>query len=153
MNEPTATTAEKNIEHARLMARLKAIGQIVASVTALVVAVSALFKPRDDRATQEGYETLAAMVRQVSDDARRNHDDLVALKAYVDGRASHEVTVTAADAGAGDSGVVLTSAATPVVLVPLVRPHAAAPTPSLAPAPKAVEPPPFSKVKKQADMM
>lgn len=58
---------------------------LVTALTALVAAIGAAFKPQDQTSTKMSYETLAKAVQEASAATARNHDDLVALRSYLEG--------------------------------------------------------------------
>lgn len=107
--------------------RLKHAASLVASLVALVTAVSAFVKPQDQSVNQESYEQLSASIKQLSEQQQKNHDDLVALRGYTEAAvqlaASPEVAVVAVDAGAGRPSV---PTARPVVRIRRPPPAASA---------------------------
>jgi len=132
---------------------LKNMTALIIAITALVAACSSFFKPRDDRATETSYETVNRSLKDLSDENQRQHDDLVALRAYIDGVVhgnvppSHEADAGAPlDAGSYASMTLATPHASATA-------HALASPPVLAPRPKPVSPPSFAKVKKEADAL
>jgi outer membrane murein-binding lipoprotein Lpp len=135
--------------------RLKSLTALVIAITALVAACSSFFKPRDDRATQESYDTLAQEIKALNAENQRQHDDLVAMRAYIDGVVHGDVPATrTADAGA-DAASAATSAdaGAPMSAVAphlTASAHTLAPPPVLAPRPKSAQPPTFAKVKEKA---
>ncbi len=70
---------------------LKGWAAIIASIAALVTAVGAILKPTDTSATKATYETLSKAVKDNSEAAARNHDDLVALRAYMEGMRQSQI--------------------------------------------------------------
>ena len=138
---------------------LKNMTALIIAITALVAACSSFFKPRDDRATEPSYETINKSLKDLSDENQRQHDDLVALRAYIDGVVHGSVPPShEADAGAPlDAGASLDASA--YASMTLATPHASATAhalaspPVLAPRPKPVSPPSFAKVKKEADRL
>jgi hypothetical protein len=140
------------------VARIKSLATLIASITGLVVATSAMLKPRDDRATQQSYETLAREMKELNEDNQQQHDDLVSMRAYLDGYLRGTVPldtrIVMADAGAPDAQAqAQTQDAAAAVhhatetVIRLPKP------PVLAPRPKALAPPSFAKVKGQADLL
>lgn len=65
--------------------KLKDAAALIAAVTALVAAFGAYMKPQDTKATKNSYETLAGGLKQLQDESRRNHDDISALRGFVEG--------------------------------------------------------------------
>jgi hypothetical protein len=82
--------------------RLKSLGTLIAAVAALVTAVGAYFKPQDHTVNKASYEELSKVIKELSDESDKNHDDIVALRGYVEGavtRNSGPLPVTIQDAG------------------------------------------------------
>jgi hypothetical protein len=130
--------------------RLKSLGTLIASVAALVTATGAYFKPQDHSVNKATYEELTKSIKELSDVSEKNHDDIVALRGYVEGQASKNsgpfpVTVQS-DAGSpalgrsGDAGATVA-----FVQVPSSRP----PPPVLAP-PRPPPPQSFDTLVKQS---
>ena len=57
----------------------------IAAFIAVITAIASWFKPQDNTATKASYDTLSQEVKQIADQSVKNHDDLVATKAYLDG--------------------------------------------------------------------
>jgi hypothetical protein len=57
----------------------------LAAVIAVATAIGSWFRPQDNTATKASYDTLSQEVKQISDQTIKNHDDLIATKAYLDG--------------------------------------------------------------------
>jgi hypothetical protein len=57
----------------------------IAAIVAVITSVASWFKPQDNTATKASYDTLSQEVKQIADQSVKNHDDLVATKAYLDG--------------------------------------------------------------------
>ena len=81
--------------------RLKSLGTLVAAVAALVTATGAYFKPQDHSVNKASYEELSKVIKDLSDESDKNHDDIVALRGYLEGvsRNSGPLPVTVHDAG------------------------------------------------------
>jgi hypothetical protein len=142
---------------------LKNMTALIIAVTALIAACSSFFKPRDDRATEASYETIGQSLKDLSDENERQHDDLVALRAYIDGVVHGAMpssgagygtgTSTTPDAGASlDASSYVSRTSVPTLPTPVVARTLADP-PVLAPRPRSVSPPSFAKVKKEADRL
>jgi hypothetical protein len=58
---------------------------LITSVPALVTSIAAFRRPADTAPAKAVYEQLAKDVRELSDQNRRNHEDLVAMRNYLDG--------------------------------------------------------------------
>lgn len=133
--KPTSTPPEAR----SFVAKTKGVALVITAIAGLATAVGAHLKPRDDTATKATYDTLSSELKTLSEENGKLHDDLVSLKAYVDGymRASTlPVTVVTPKAG---------STAAPVVVTPPPAPPSP-PAPDLSPRPKQADPPPFANV-------
>jgi hypothetical protein len=77
--------SESNPPHDAKTARLKSIATIVASLAALVTALGAYFKPTDHSVTKSSYEELTSVLKGISDQVDKDHEDLTELRGYVEG--------------------------------------------------------------------
>ena len=57
----------------------------IAAFVAVIAAIASWLKPQDNTVTKASYDTLSKEVKQISDQTIKNHDDLIATKAYLDG--------------------------------------------------------------------
>jgi len=86
--------------------RLKYLGTLVAAVAALVTALGAYFKPQDHSVNKASYEELSKVIKDLSDESDKNHDDIVALRGYVEGavtRNSGPLPIVVQDAGSASA--------------------------------------------------
>jgi hypothetical protein len=148
---PTSMSNSTPPEARGFVARVKASVTLLTAITGLVVATGAILKPRDDTATRESYDTLAKAVQEIGKENETQHDDLVALKAYVDGfvrgAGASKIEPTPASSGpAASTG----SAPTPPALVSIAVVRTP-PSPTLADKPKPVNPPTFREVREKAE--
>jgi hypothetical protein len=58
---------------------------LVTALTALVAGIGAIAKPQDQTSTKASYEVLSKAIQDNSTATARNHDDLVALRSYLEG--------------------------------------------------------------------
>lgn len=70
--------------------RLKTWTNIVVTTAALVIAVSGVIKPQPpqpapDPVRQSSYDELKAAIERVEKDTGRNHDDVAAIRAFLEG--------------------------------------------------------------------
>lgn len=148
MSENTASTPPEALG---FVARMRASATLLTALTGLVIAVGAAVKPRDDSATRESYDTLAKAVQEISRENETQHDDLVALKAYLDGfvrASSSSGSAGSLGLSKGDAGVPTTPSAAASASAALLPPS----SPKLAEKPKPVNPPPFREVREKADL-
>jgi len=118
--------------------RAKSVSTVIASVTALIVAVGGLLRKPEEPAARATYEEMGQSVKELTEAATRNHDDIVALRGYVDG-VSRSAVMAAPSASSAAS-------ARPA-LVPV---HQKAGGPPKINAPPVVhEPPSFDNLKAQ----
>jgi hypothetical protein len=146
----------------------RAAAALITSIAGLIVAIGAIAKPRDDSATRESYETLSKAVKDLGAESERQHDDLVSLRAYLDGflrGAGSPVTrpmpaPSASGVSASPGAAAIRPA--PVTLVGALDGGAepassvaiaivpSPPPPPLAARPRPVEPPSFDEVRAKA---
>jgi len=111
--------------------RLKSLATVIAAVTALLVALSGFFKKPEEPAAKASYTELAEAVKNVSESTAKNHDDIVALQAYIDGYLKAQEEEVAATI----------PSSTPVSTKVASRPRAPKPLPpSMSPRPPIFEP-------------
>lgn len=145
------------------VARMKSMAVLLTAVTALVAALGTMFKPPDLTATKSGYEELRQSVKELNKATDQNHDDLVTLRAYLEGYANANranglgvpsaVAANAATAAASASspptsaGLRLAGSSGGAGGVGLSRPPTP-PIPDLHPKPATKDPADFSQLKK-----
>lgn len=138
-------TAESDPPKDAKAARLKYLGTLVAATAALVTAFGAYFKPQDHSVNKASYEELTKVLKEVSDQAEKNHDDIVALRGYVEGTLASKpapIPVLEQDAGAAprDAGQA----------VAYVQIPSKPPPPPVHSSPKPPAPPPFDTIVQQS---
>ena len=116
-SEKTADVVDTSLLDDCKSTRLKSIVALVIAITSAITALSALTKPRDDRATQQSYEAVTAAIKELNEENQRQHDDLLSLRVYLDGYVRGNVQ-SAAFVGAGaaqpDAGAVKVAKVIPV---------------------------------------
>lgn len=126
--------------------RLKSLGTLIAALAALVTATGAYFKPQDHSVSKVTYEELTKSIKELSDEGDKNHDDIVALRGYIEGTLAKRseaipVTVQSADGGAPTAfpmGLRMSSDAgttVAVVQLPSIRPPPPVSTGQMRPPP------------------
>jgi hypothetical protein len=60
---------------------------VIAAMAALVTALGAFFKPPDHSVTKTAYDTISVGMKQIADEQRLDHDDIVKLRGYLEGLA------------------------------------------------------------------
>jgi hypothetical protein len=78
----------------KIASRLKASATLIVAITGLIAAIGSWFKPVDQSVNKESYETLANAIKEVSEQARENHDNNLALKGFVDGALGRTLNTT-----------------------------------------------------------
>ena len=58
---------------------------LLTALAAVLVALAALLRPQDHTVTKNSYETTAQGIAKVEDEIRKNHEDIVALRSYIEG--------------------------------------------------------------------
>lgn len=127
---------------------LKGWAALIASIAALVTAIGALMKPPEEPAAKASYETLSKAVEDNSKQAAQNHDDIVALRNYLEGYVKGSVPAVAPSAAPSASSSAAVAQATPTgPSTKSLRPPA--PLPSVGPRPPVWAAPDFSQVQKK----
>lgn len=68
------------------VARVKSLAGLITSVAALAVATGSLIRTPEEKGARSAYGELSIAVRELSESVAKQHDDLVAVRAYVAGR-------------------------------------------------------------------
>jgi len=68
----------------------------ITAAAALLASVGALAKPQDHSVTKSAYDTLSVGIKQVADEQRRDHDDVVALRGYLEGLTREKIILSPA---------------------------------------------------------
>ncbi len=72
-------------DKSRLVDRLNAYRNVVLAVAALATAVGSWFRPTDTTATKQSFDWTTAQVELLSKNDVQMHDDIVAIRAYLEG--------------------------------------------------------------------
>lgn len=114
---------------------------LITALTALVAGVAAVVKPQDESGTKASYETLSKALQEATEASAQNHDDIVALRSYIEGVMAHQKGAPVATKAVGNRPRVRAGAV--AAKPPSVAPDMATLTldPNLAPHP--VEPGPL----------
>ncbi len=67
------------------MAKLNAMKGLILAAAALITAIGSWFRPQDMKVTKSSYETLAASIEEIGKEVDKNHDDIIAIRGYLDG--------------------------------------------------------------------
>jgi hypothetical protein len=107
--------------------RIKSVGTLVAAIAALIAALGAWFKPQDQSINKATYEELSKVLKELADAQDKNHDDIVALRGYVEGtvaKNSGPIPVTsAADGGATTATLLRDAGPAPIAFVQMPAPR------------------------------
>lgn len=144
---------------------LKHAATALTAAAAIVTAVTSFLKlkeegRRQDQLTKDSYSTLSESVKELSDQSKKQHDDMVALRAYVQGMndsSRKSMSQMAAMVNSAASAAASSPAAPrpqgvrrpPEVRPPEVRPDP--PLPEIAPKPKFKEPPSYDVLKMKSE--
>lgn len=132
--------------------RLKSLGTLIAAIAALVTATGAYFKPQDHSVNKASYEEITKTLKEMSDQTDKNHDDIVALRGYMEGVAasrSAPLPVTfPPDAGAATPHVLSSPSASTTVAYVQLPPKP--PPPPVHTAARPQDPPSFDAVVQKA---
>jgi hypothetical protein len=105
-DDETSSVEPKDVHSSRI----KSVATLVAAITALITALGAYMKPQDNSVNKESYETLSGIIVQLSEQNQKNHDDITALRGYVEALARNTpVTIATIDSVGGlGSGTIKT---------------------------------------------
>ena len=67
------------------MPKVPSFVRTAAAFIAVATAIGSWLKPQDNTATKASYDTLSQEVKTLSDQTVKNHDDMIAIKSYLDG--------------------------------------------------------------------
>ena len=105
--------------------KLRSLAALILASTSLLATLGTFIKTCDHSVTQNAYETLSQGIQKAQDDQRQNHEDIVAIRSYLEGLSRAPMSASL-DAGAVASPIPSTSASstapTASSLRPLVRP-------------------------------
>lgn len=120
------------------VSRVMGVKELIIAVTGLVVAVASIFVPASTRVTQNAYEEMSKEVQEVSSATARNHDDIIALRGYLDGLRGTTLVVSSAT-------TIPSSSTSPSMFSSLIgKPPM---PPFIGPKPKTQNPPSFEQIK------
>lgn len=58
---------------------------LLTALAALIAAMAALFKPQDHKVAKNTYEATSAGITKLEEQIKKNHEDIVTLRGYIDG--------------------------------------------------------------------
>jgi hypothetical protein len=93
-----AAEAVEEIEKGKPTSKLHSLTALLMAGAAFVTSVGASLKSCDHSVTENAYSTLTTGIQKVTDAEQQNHQDIVALRAYLDGLSRNPLSVV--DAGA-----------------------------------------------------
>ncbi len=65
--------------------RTRPIALLITTLLSMLMATFSWFKPVSKKTTEITYTVLSDKIKELSDQLQKNHDDIVALKGYIDG--------------------------------------------------------------------
>lgn len=139
--------------------KAKSLATLIAAVTALIVGIGNACKKPEEPGAKAAYAELASATKQNSEQIGEMHDDIVALRGYVDGIVKAEGIVVPKDAGlvavppssaaarpSSSSAAAPTSTASAVVAIVPIDRSKMQPPPPVSPKPSVFEPQGFDKL-------
>jgi len=140
--------------------RYKGLASLLIAAAAFITAMAAIFKPQDKTDTKATYNELKAAVEQNSREDQQNHDDLIALRNYLDGYFKGEGRpIALPPISSASSSSTATALLVPIdrnrlhdagTQIALVVPTASAPPlPTIRPVPTAQKLPDFDSLMKE----
>ena len=121
--------------------RTKSLATLIAAITAMVIACGSLVKPQDHSVAKKSYEELTKAVEDLDKAEDKNHDDIVALRAFLEGYLKAQEDAPTFPPPPVDAGT---------RTIPTVRVKSTPPLPSASPKPNIRQVPEFSTVVKSA---
>ena len=115
------------------------ITALIIALTSLITAVGAIIHRPTEDAAKAGYIELTKAILESQEAERKNHDDLMAMRTYLDGYThSHEAVMTTVSTEVADAGkkeITHSPAPAPhtVSVVKVAPVPSAAPPPTIAP--------------------
>lgn len=123
------------------VARAMGVKELILALSGLAVAIASIFKPQDHSTTKAAYEELSKDVQEVSSATQKNHDDLTALRGYLDGLRG--TTLVASTLVSATATMPSFPTHPPASAASLAKPPM---PPFIGPRPTAVKPPTFDIV-------
>jgi hypothetical protein len=124
--------------------RIERVAIFISALAALATAIGAIYKP--EVSARKAYEEMSKGLEKVSKDSVQNHDDIVALRNYLDGytkaRELTPVTVTSASSPSLTMGP-------PVIITPT---HPTPAPPVIKNTKTVYTPPPYKQVTGKEDV-
>ncbi len=102
--------------------KIRSLAALVLAATSLLATLGTFIKTCDHSVTENAYETLSQGIQKAQDDQRQNHEDIVAIRSYLEGLSRAPLLPSIGDAGVVVLPVPSTSASAIPTLRPLVRP-------------------------------
>jgi hypothetical protein len=84
-SEPPSSSGRPKSKAKIFIDRMNAMKGVILAISALVASIASFFKPTDTTATKNSYEYLSKQVEQLSKTDVQNHDDVMALRSYLEG--------------------------------------------------------------------
>jgi hypothetical protein len=79
--------------------KLRSVAALILASASLLATIGTFAKTCDHSVTENAYTTLSANIAQLAETQKQNHDDIVAMRGYLDGLARAPMTDIVADAG------------------------------------------------------
>jgi hypothetical protein len=85
MTEVPESDPPPSAKRGNLVAKLNAYRNIILAVAALATAIGSWFRPTDTTATKNSFDWTSKKIEELSENEVKTHEDIVALRGYLDG--------------------------------------------------------------------
>jgi hypothetical protein len=82
-SEPIPKDTPKRLRNFLMWAH--ASRHLLTAMAALIAAMAAFFRPQDHTVTKNSYEATTAGIAKLEEEIKKNHEDIVTLRGYIDG--------------------------------------------------------------------
>jgi len=121
-------------------ASLRSLAALLTAITACIAAITAFIRASDESVTKSSYDTLSQGIAVVDNKCMHDREDLISLRAYVDGYLHAPMSVAAPPAAAQNQAE--QDAAAPIAPAKPFVPTTHGPHPFAGAAPPPPAPPP-----------
>ncbi len=103
--------------------KMRSLAAVILACASLIGTIGSLYKSCDHSVTENAYATLTTGIQKNTEAEQQNHQDIVAIRGYLDGLARAPMTMPPAPAMDAGAPAIAPSTPTPApTLTPLVRP-------------------------------
>jgi hypothetical protein len=100
-SEPPKSSGHPVSRTRHFIEKANAMKGVLLAVSALAASVASFFKPQDTTATKNSYEHTAKQIETLSAVSVQNHDDIIALRSFLEGYVRAQKPETKPESGQG----------------------------------------------------